>query len=97
MLLAFLLYVTIGKLDPKTLSERELPLDHPLFEELYNFSLRISNCISESIGASNNYAVMLPDIAIPIAYLSQKNGRERKCESSSLEGIVHKDTLVNFL
>ncbi len=75
VLLTFLIYSVTKKLDLHTLVQKEIPEDHPLFEELYAFSLELSHCISQgkSIGGGSNYAVMVRNISCPIVYISEKN------------------------
>lgn len=104
VLLTFLLHIIIGKLNIKTLINGELPMDQSCFDELYHFSLRLSHGISQgkSTGASNNYAVMIPDNSLPIIYLSQEDTFHHTSDEnigihSPISTGIHKDTLKNFL
>lgn len=103
VLLSFLLYAITGKLDPKTLTESELAVDHPLFNEIYWLSLRLSNCISrgKSIGASTNYTVMMPDNSMPTVFFSQNSPLclegEKNSGTEAMDWALYKGTLKDFL
>lgn len=109
VLITYLLHIATWKLDPKVLIYQELASHPSLFDELYLFSLELSNCISsgKSIGASN-YAVMVTKNPLPIVHFSQRN----KLKNSHYENIMnddntdirrdmshilYKDTILNFL
>jgi len=101
-----LLYAVTGKLEATTLGDRELLTNHPLFDELYRLSLRLSHCISGGKSSeANNYAVMIPNNALPVACFSEKrtsdpddgNREANGGNPDSIDGTVYKDTLPNFL
>lgn len=109
VLLTFLLHITTGKFDTKILVDREIPINQPCFDDLYEFSLHLSHCISKgkSTGASN-YAVMMVDNPLPAICLSRKNivspsgdecTTDDQCVKSShlTNTVIYKDTLSNFL
>lgn len=109
VLLTFLVHITIGKFDTKILVDRELPMNQSCFDELYQFSLLLSHCISKgrSTGASN-YTVMMVDNPLPAVCLSKKNTirpNDDECmvdnhsakSSDPANAVIYKDTLLNFL
>ncbi|MFA6090357.1 MAG: hypothetical protein WC774_01115 [Candidatus Gracilibacteria bacterium] len=99
VLLTFLIHTIARKFDTKILSSRELSIiEKTLFDELYDFSLGLSDCISQgkSIGNANNYVAMLPAHSLPIVYLSGNRNLDDK-DSSSIDIVTHKDTLLHFL
>ena len=94
VLLTFLLHAVVGKISGDILMDRGLSTDQiPLFDELYNFSLELSNCISQgkNIGNANNYTTMLPDNPLPIVYFSANK------PPSPVDVVIRKDTLPVFL
>ncbi len=110
VLLTYVVYIISWKLDPSDFEQGELREDHPLFEELYIFSLTLSHYISweKSIGGWSNYAVMLGRSISPIVYFSAKNPVSSKDEyerDGSRDFLQHvrtdmtlyKDTLEHFL
>lgn len=109
VLTTYLLYIVTSKLDPKILIYQELSSHQLLFEELYNFSLELSNCISsgKSIGASN-YAVMVTKNPLPIVHFLQRNKQKNSHYENimndnntdirrDMSRIIYKDTILNFL
>ncbi len=110
VLLAYMVYIISWKLDPSDFRQGEFSEDHPLFEEIYTFSLTLSHYISweKSIGGGSNYAVMLGRCASPIVYFSGKNPvssedeHERNESRDFLQNVkpdmtLYKDTLEHFL
>lgn len=110
VLLTILVHTIALKLDPDTLIWGELHNAHPLFEELYHFSLELSNIIShgKSIGGGGNYAVMVSDTALPVVYIYQKDHPDYRSgiqeennlpthAPSPVEATLYKDTLLHFL
>lgn len=108
VLLTFLVYMVVGKLDPKILQSQELSFHSELRDEIYDFSLRLSNCISggNSIGASN-YAVMTENMPFPIVHFSQEcdhrdthGGNIMNDENTDVHIPIHhtlyKNSLANF-
>lgn len=108
VLLTFLMYIVVGKLDPKILQLQELSLYGELQDEIYDFSLRLSNCISrgKSVGASN-YAIMAESMPFPIVHFSQEcnhikthGGNIMNDENTDIHVPIHltiyKDSLANF-
>lgn len=108
VLLSFLLHLVTGKLDVKTLANRELPFDHPLFDEIYRLSLHLSNRLSQgkSVGASN-FAIMMPENPLPIVYFWKKHTLNTLSDTEadattpsqkrSADTDIYKDTLLHFL
>jgi hypothetical protein len=108
VLLTFLLYIRVGKLDPKILQMQGLSMNQELWDEIYNCSLQLSNCISggRSIGASN-YAVMTEHMSFPMVHFSQKceygeihGGNIMNDDNSDIHIPIHrtlyKDSLLHF-
>ncbi len=109
VLLSILVYTITQKIDIWTLKNFELNEDHPFFEELYLFSLELSNVISQwnSIWWGSNYAMMIANHPLPIVYLSQINNQnvsnDTRLENttpwvlSAVDTTLYKDTLLHFL
>ncbi len=102
-------HILIGKLDTKTLMDREFPLSDVLFDMLYTFSLKLSNCISggKSVGGANNCVVMMSGHSLPIVHFSQKCIHSKTHENimddqntdihRCINKIIYKDSLLSFL
>lgn len=109
VLLTFLSHILVKKLDMNTLLDREFPMGDTLFDQLYIFSLRLSNCISggKSVGWASNCVVMMPGISLPIAHFSEKcihtNSHENILDEENddihrcINTILYKDSLLSFL
>jgi hypothetical protein len=106
--MTFLLYILVGKLDPKVVQLQELSTYRELQDEIYDTSLRLSNRISrgKSIGASN-YAVMVEGISLPLVHFSQEcnysethGGNIMNDDNTALHIAIHrtlyKDSLSHF-
>jgi hypothetical protein len=74
VLLAVAFHTLTEHLSIDSFKEWELQSDHPLFEEIYLFSLEISRIFSvrDSAGWWSNYAVMTSNTVSPIVYFSRK-------------------------
>lgn len=109
VLLTYLLHIIVWKLDSKILIYQEISQHISLFDELYLFSLNLSNCISggKSIGASN-YAVMSTDTALPVVHFSQKCTNNETCGTNimndqntdiriELNRTLYKNSLLDLL
>ncbi len=109
MLLGLLDYLIIGRVDPKTLSKREMSIDQPIFEDVYRHSLDLAQHISHGDKMESSiYTVMIPDTPLPTVCFSEKRSSHDRissddCEESILDDSLHQDrtiyntTLLNFL
>jgi hypothetical protein len=90
VLLTYLIHVIADKINHKISEEWWLIVDSVLFEELYLFSLELSNCISQgkSIGGGSNYAVMVPQTGLPIIYLSKKNNLDHANDTRKEKDVI---------
>ena len=105
VLITFLLYILVEKLDIQLLIKNELQGESEIFNQLYLSSLELSNIISHgnSIGASN-YAIMLPNNPLPIIHYSQKSlPKDLSVDQKDLHvktlpnQTIYKNSLLKFL
>lgn len=100
VLLSYLLYIITNKYDGEILENGEIDPYSLIFEEIYRFSLSLSNCISDGngVGGAGNYAVMVPNAALPVVYFTHKTHNSDSQEPTHLiETAIYKDSLVKFL